>query len=60
MTKELRFYPYITVLALFKAEGNPQKPGHNDNQRITPREIQNDEFCPAGEEILRIMSEVHL
>ena len=49
-------YPDITVhLTLFNAaiaEGEPQKLEHNDIKWITPREIQNYEFCPADIEIL--------
>ena len=50
-------YPDLTVhLTLFKAtidEGEPQKLEHNDIRWITPSEIQNYEFCPADEEILK-------
>ena len=50
-------YPDLTVhLTLFNAtivEGELQKLEHNDIQWITPREIQNYEFCPADEEILK-------
>ena len=50
-------YPDITVhLTLFNAtiaEGEPQKIEHNDIQWIIPSEIQNYEFCPADEEILK-------
>ena len=50
-------YPDLTVhLTLFSAiiaEGEPQKLEHNDIQWITPSEIQNYEFCPADEEILK-------
>ena len=50
-------YPDLTVhLTLFNAtiaEGEPQKLEHNDIQWITPREIQNYEFCPADVEILK-------
>ena len=50
-------YPDLTVhLTLFNAtiaEGEPQKLEHNDIQLITPSEIQNYEFCPADEEILK-------
>ena len=49
--------PDITVhLTLFNAtiaEGEPQKLEHNDIRWITPSEIQNYEFCPADEEILK-------
>lgn len=54
-------YPDITVhLTLFNAtitEGEPQKIEHNDIQWITPSEIQNYDFCPADEEILKKMIE---
>ena len=50
-------YPDIVVhLTLFNAtivDGEPQKIEHNDIQWITPSEIQNYEFCPADEEILK-------
>ena len=50
-------YPDLTVhLTFFNAtiaEGEPQKLEHNDIQWIIPREIQNYEFCPADEEILK-------
>ena len=50
-------YPDIAVhLTLFNAtiaEGEPQKLEHNDIQWIAPSEIQNFEFCPADEEILK-------
>ena len=50
-------YPDLTVhLTLFNAtiaKGEPQKIEHNDIQWITPSEIQNYEFCPADEEILK-------
>ena len=50
-------YPDLTVhLTLFNAtiaEGEPQKLEHNDIQWITPSEIQDYEFCPADEEILK-------
>ena len=57
-------YPDLTVhLTLFNAtsaEGVPQKLEHNDIQWITPREIQNYEFCPADEEILARICEIYL
>ena len=57
-------YPDITVhLTLFNAtiaDGEPQKLEHNDIQWITPREITNYKFCPADEEILQKIIEVHL
>ena len=56
-------YPDLTVhLTLFNAtiaEGEPQKLEHNDIQWITPSEIPNYEFCPADEEILKKIIEVH-
>ena len=56
-------YPDLTVnLTLFNATiaaGEPQKLEHNDIQWITPSEIQNYEFCPADEEILAKIQEVH-
>ena len=56
-------YPDITVhLTLFNAtiaEGEPQKLEHNDIQWIMPSEIQNYGFCPADEEILVKIQEVH-
>lgn len=52
-------YPDITVhLTLFNAaiaEGKPQKLEHNDIQWITPSDIPNYEFCPADEEILKVL-----
>ena len=57
-------YPDLTVhLTLFNAtiaEGEPQKLEHNDIQWITPSEIPNYDFCPADEEILKKIIEVHL
>ena len=54
-------YPDITVhLTLFNAsiaDGELQKLEHNDIQWITPSEIQNYEFCPADEEILKALIE---
>ena len=56
-------YPDLMVhLTLFNAtivDGEPQKLEHNDIQWITPSEIQNYEFCPADEEILAKIQEVH-
>lgn len=50
-------YPDLTVhLTLFNAsirEGTPQKLEHNDIRWITVDEIDQYEFCPADEEILR-------
>ena len=52
-------YPDLTVhLTLFNAsiaEGEPQKLEHNDIKWITPSEIPNYEFCPADEEILKVL-----
>ena len=52
-------YPDLTVhLTLFNAtiaEGEPQMIEHNDIQWIKPSEISNYEFCPADEEILKII-----
>ena len=54
-------YPDITVhLTLFNAiiaEGDPQKLEHNDIRWITVEEIDQYEFCPADEEILRRLKE---
>ena len=56
-------YPDLTVhLTLFNAtiaEGEPQRLEHNDIKWITPSEIPNYEFCPADEEILKKIIEVH-
>lgn len=56
-------YPDLTVhLTLFNAtifDGVPQKLEHNDIQWITPNEIQNYDFCPADEEILKKIIEVY-
>lgn len=50
-------YPDLTVhLTLFRAsiqDGIPQKLEHNDIRWITVDEIEQYEFCPADEEILR-------
>ena len=50
-------YPDLTVhLTLFHAaiqEGVPQKLEHNDIRWITVREIDQYDFCPADEEILK-------
>ena len=54
-------YPDLTVhLPLFNAsiaEGIPQKIEHNDLRWITVEEIDQYEFCPADEEILRRLKE---
>ena len=54
-------YEYLDItvhLTLFNAtivEGKPQKLEHNDIQWITPNEISNYKFCPADEEILKVI-----
>lgn len=54
-------YPDLTVhLTLFNAaiaEGTPQRIEHNDLRWITVEEIDEYEFCPADEEILRRLKE---
>ena len=56
-------YPDITVhLTLFNAtiaEGVPEKLEHNDIKWITPSEIPNYDFCPADDEILEKIEEMH-
>ena len=56
-------YPDIMVhLTLFNAtiaEGEPQKLEHNDIQWIAPDEIQNYDFCPADEEILKKIKQTY-
>ena len=55
-------YPDLTVhLTLFNAsirEGTPQKLEHNDIRWITAGEIDQYEFCPADEVILRRLKNV--
>ena len=55
-------YPDITIhLTLFNAEisdGEPQKLEHKDIRCITPDEIDNYNFCPADDEILKKIKEV--
>ena len=55
-------YPDLTVhLTLFNAsiaEGIPQKIEHNDLRWITVEEIDQYDFCPADDEILRRLKEV--
>ena len=55
-------YPDLTVhLTLFNAsiaEGTPRMIEHNDLRWITVEEIDQYEFCPADEEILRRLKEV--
>ena len=52
-------YPDLMVhLTLFNAtiaEGELQKLEHNDIKWISPGEIPNYEFCPADEEILKVL-----
>ena len=56
-------YPDLTVhLTLFNtfiAEGTPQKIEHNDLRWITVEEIDEYEFCPADEEILRRLKDAY-
>lgn len=57
-------YPDITVhLTLFSAEiasGSPKMLEHCDIKWITPQEIDNYDFCPADEEILKKIIERHV
>ena len=56
------YHDLIIHLTLFNAtiaDGEPQKLEHNDIKWITPSEIQKYEFCPADEEILAKIQEVH-
>ena len=54
-------YPDITIkLTLFNAEiaeGEPQKLEHVDIKWITVGEIDNFDFCPADEDILKMLKE---
>ena len=54
-------YPDLTVhLTLFNAhisEGTPKKLEHNDIRWITMEEMDELEFCPADEEILKRLKE---
>ena len=58
-TEVVHEYPDITVhLTLFNAEiaqGQPQKLEHVDIKWITVEEIDNYDFCPADEEILKLL-----
>lgn len=58
-TEVTHTYPDLKVhLTLFLCtiqEGVPQKIEHNDIRFIHPSEIDNYEFCPADEEILRLI-----
>ena len=55
-------YPDVTVqLTQFNAEivdGEPQMLEHNDMRWITPSEIDDYEFCPADEEILKKLKQM--
>ncbi len=55
-------YPDITVhLTLFNAaiaEGTPQLLEHNDLRWITTAQIDELQFCPADEEILKMLREL--
>lgn len=52
-------YPDLTVhLTVFEAiisDGVPQELEHNDIKWIAPSEISNYEFCPADDEILKVI-----
>ena len=54
-------YPDLTIhLTLFNtsiAEGTPQKIEHNDLRWLTDEEIDQYEFCPADQEIIRRLKE---
>ena len=54
-------YPDITIkLTLFNAEiaeGQPQKLEHIDIKWITVEEIDDYDFCPADEDILKMLKE---
>ncbi len=58
-TELTHVYPDLTVrLALFNAEiseGVPKLLEHNDLKWITVSEIGNYDFCPADEEILKLL-----
>ncbi len=62
-TDVIHEYPDITVhLTVYRAsiaEGAPLKLEHNDIRWITPGEIDNYEFCPADEVILKKITEVY-
>ena len=57
--KYLDLTVHLTLFNATIAEGEPKQLEHNDIQWITPSEIQNYEFCPADEEILAKIQEVH-
>ncbi len=58
-TNVIHRYPDITIqLTVFNSKivsGTPSLIEHNDLKWITSDEIENYDFCPADEEILRIM-----
>lgn len=58
-TEVTHVYPDITVhLTLFNAfisEGTPRLLEHNDLKWITVSEIDSFDFCPADEEILKLL-----
>jgi len=58
-TEVIHEYPDITIrLTVFNteiAEGTPKLIEHNDLKWITPDEIPLYEFCPADEEILKVI-----
>lgn len=54
-------YPDVTVhLTLFNAEtaDEPKMLEHNDMRWIAPSEIDGFEFCPADEDILRLIKQM--
>ena len=59
VTEVTHEYPYITVhLTLFNStisEGEPKLLEHNDMKWITVCELSEFEFCPADEEIIRLL-----
>ncbi len=59
VTEVTHEYPDITVhLTLFNAaisEGEPKLLEHNDMKWITVSELSEFEFCPADEEIIRVL-----
>ena len=61
VTEVTHEYPDITVhLTLFNATisvGEPKLLEHNDMRWITVSELSEFEFCPADEEIIRILKE---
>ena len=56
-------YPDLMVhLTLFNAiiaEGEPVKLEHNDIRWITPSEIPNYDFCPADQDILKLITDTY-